>query len=117
MKILAIIPILVLSGCALILPRDHDPVMFGYLVETKIAVDSLSCEGRETDFTWITAQLSAQKLRVYTTLRNDPQADAVIKLEEALDKARNSTNKVFCESVVKINKTRIDVIVDAWKGR
>ena len=117
MKILAIIPLLVLSGCALIFPRDHDPVMFGYLVETKIAVNKLSCEDKDTDFTWLTAQLNVEKLKVYTTLRNDPQADAIVKLEEALDKAKNSTNKVFCESVLKINKTRIDVIVDAWKGR
>jgi hypothetical protein len=117
MKILTLIPVVLLTGCALILPRDHDPVMFGYLVETKIAVDKLSCEDKEINWNWISAETTVEKLKVYTTLRNDPQAEAIVKLEEALKKAKDSTNKVFCESVLKINKTRIDVIVDAWKGR
>jgi hypothetical protein len=89
--------------------------MFGHLVDTKIAVDRLSCE--EKDFAWTSAEITIERLKVYTSLRNDPQAEAVVKLEDSLKKARESTNKVFCESVLKINKTRIDVIVDAWKGR
>lgn len=115
MKILTFISVVLLSGCSLILPRDHDPVMFGYLVDTKIAVDRLSCDNK--DFSWSSAEIAVERLKVYTDLRKDPQADAVVKLEDALGKARESTNKVFCESVLKINKTRIDVIVDAWKGR
>lgn len=103
-----------MTGCALIFPRDHDPVMFGYLVDTKIAVGKLSCDDKAT---WSTAEITIEKLKVYTDLRKDPQADAVAKLEDAVKKAKESGNKTFCESVLKINKTRIDVIVDAWKGR
>jgi hypothetical protein len=115
MKRLILILAVALSGCALILPQPHDPVMFGYLVDTKIAVHSLSCENK--DFSWLSAEMNIEKLRVYTSLRDDPQADAIAKLEEAIRKARESKSIPFCESVLKLNKTRIDVVADAWKGR
>jgi hypothetical protein len=50
-------------------------------------------------------------------LRKDPQATTIAQLQEAINKAKASDKKLFCESILKINKTRIDVIVDAWKGR
>jgi hypothetical protein len=113
MKILSLIPVVLLSGCALIFPREHDPVMFGHLVDVKISLDKLSCD----DKNWKEATDTITRLKVYATLRNDPQADALVKLEDAIKKAHDSSNKTFCESVVKLNKTRVDVIVDAWKGR
>lgn len=115
MKKLIIVLAVALSGCALILPQPHDPVMFGYLVDTKLAVNNLSCENK--DFSWNTAEYNIERLKVYTSLRSDPQSDAIVKLEESIKKARDSNSKVFCESILKLNKTRIDVVVDAWKGR
>ena len=103
----------VLSGCAVIFPVPHDGAVFNNLVEVKIAVDKLNC----TDKNWTDAFSKVEKLKVYTALRNDPQASAVDSLEIALKKAHETKNEKFCESVVKINKTRIDVIADAWKGR
>lgn len=103
----------ILSGCALIFPIPHDPVMFNNLVETKIIVDKLNCD----DKNWDKADISIERLKLYTTLREDPQADTVIKLQEAMTKAKESTNKTFCESVLKIQRIRIDVIVKAWGGR
>jgi hypothetical protein len=38
-------------------------------------------------------------------------------MEEALKKAKESKSALFCESIVKLNKTRVDVTIDAWKGR
>jgi len=112
MKKLILIAVLFASGCSL-LPRDHDPVMFGNLVDVKISVDKLSCD----DKNWNAALDKVHTLKVYSELRNDPQATSISQLEEALGKARDSSNKLFCESVLKINKTRIDVVADAWKGR
>lgn len=87
--------------------------MFGTLVDVKIAVDKLSCD----DKNWTYAETKIERLKVYTILRNDPQATSVTQLQEAIVKANKSNNKVFCENILKINRTRIDVIVDAWKGR
>ena len=113
MRTLLLVLTLVLSGCAVIFPVPHDGAVFNNLVEVKIAVDKLNC----IDKNWTDAFSKVEKLKIYTALRNDPQAPAVDSLEIALKKAYETKNEKFCESVVKINKTRIDVIVDAWKGR
>lgn len=95
------------------MPRAHDPALFDDLVETKIAVDSLTCD----DKNWADAQAKIHHLNVYATLRGDPQAQSISELEEAIAKAKSSNSKLFCESILTINKTRIDVVADAWKGR
>ena len=112
-RLLVALSIAILSGCAVIFPIPHDGAAFNNLVEVKIAVDKLNY----TDKNWSDAFSKIEKLKVYTKLRNDPQAPAVDSLEIALKKAHESKNEKFCESIVKINKTRVDVITDAWKGR
>jgi len=116
MKIAYLIPAVMLCGCSVlstIMPIDHDPVMFNNLVSVKIAVDKLSCD----DKNWSDAESKLQQLKMYSSYRKDPQAKSVSELDEAIGKAKKSDNKLFCESILKINKTRIDVVVDAWKGR
>lgn len=113
MKIIVALLFVTLSGCSFILPRPHDPSMFNNLVEVKIAVDKLNCDNKD----WSDAEYKIERLKVYASLRKDPQAEALGKLQEAVVKAKNSNNKSFCESVIKINKTRINVIADAWRGR
>jgi hypothetical protein len=113
MKRLILALSLVLSGCAVIFPIPHDGAAFNNLVEVKIAVDKLNC----TDKNWSDTFSKIEKLKVYTSLRGDPQAPAVESLELALKKAQDSKNEKFCESIIKINKTRVGVITDAWKGR
>lgn len=113
MKTILVVLALMLSGCAVVFPIDHDPIMFSHLVDTKITVDKLNCDDKD----WNNAGYYVERLKVYATLRNDPQADTIVKLEEALIKARGSSNKTFCESVLMIQKTRIDVIIKAWGGR
>jgi hypothetical protein len=113
-KLILILTVSFLTGCAFVMPRPHDPEMFGRLVDVKIAVDKLEC-GNPLMFQ--NADEYIQRLKVYADLRKDPQADSIGKLQDSIKKAGESKNKVFCESVVKTNKVRIDVIVDAWKGR
>ena len=119
MKKLIIILALCLSGCSTLStitslwPKPHDPVMFDNLVSTKIAVEKLSCD----DKNWTDAETKIQHLKVYAELRKDPQATSIAQLQEAISKAKASDKKLFCDSILKINKTRIDVIADAWRGR
>jgi len=113
MKLILVAVSLVLSGCSFILPKPHDPVMFRDVVDIKIAVDNLDCKNKQ----WQDTFTKIERLKVYTSLRKDPQAKAVEDLEVALKKAQASNNEKFCESVVKINRARVDVITDAWRGR
>lgn len=108
-----LLAVLFLSGCSVILPIKHDPAMFDNLVQVKVAVDKLNCENKD----WLDAQNKITHLKVYTEMRKDPQAYSVGQLGEAIEKAKQSNNKTFCESILRINKTRIDVIADAWRGR
>ena len=116
-KLILLSMVLFLNGCSIIAlwPKPHDPVMFDNLVSKKIAIDNLKCDDKT--WAWQTAETKLQHLKVYTELRKDPQATSIAQLQEAIGKAKASDKKLFCESILKINKTRIDVIVDAWKGR
>mgnify|MGYP003632429394 FL=1 len=102
-----------LSACAFILPIDHDPVMFDHLVDVKIAISKTTCHDKD----WKDLNRSVEKMKVYSELRDDPQAESAKSLEEALAKAHASKNEKFCESVLKVSTTRVDVIVKAWSGR
>lgn len=113
MKIIVLGLSLVLAGCSFVLPRPHDGAMFNNLVDVKIAVDKLDCKNKD----WTDTFNKIERLKVYTSLRNDPQAKAVEDLETALKKAQSSSNEKFCDSVVRINRARVDVITDAWRGR
>lgn len=113
MKLIPLIAVVLLSGCSIILPRPHDPVMFGYLVDTQIALDRANCEVKD----WNTLDIQVQRMKVYTNLRKDPQAQTVVDLQEALAKAKDSKSRLFCESILKVQKQRLDVITEAWKGR
>ena len=116
MRALALLPIVLLTGCmSFILPRAHDPVMFGNLVDLKILSTSITCDNKEHG--WKEVIDSINRMKVYTTYRNDPQAENIKGLHEAIGKAYSSTNPVFCKSLLNVQQKRIDVIVDAWKDR
>ena len=118
MKKLLLLAVVMLQGCSIaaltnLWPKSHDPVMFDQVVSVKLSVDKLNCD----DKNWTDAEYKIQHLKVYAELRNDPQANSIAQLQEAINKAKSSNSKLFCENILKINKTRIDVVVDAWKGR
>jgi hypothetical protein len=112
-KIIAALSVVVITGCSIILPIPHDPAMFNSLVEVKIAVDKISCQNKD----WSDAQNKIKHLKVYTQIRKDPQANSISQLEDAINKAKESKNDLFCENILKINRTRINVIAEAWEGR
>jgi len=115
-KYLSLVLIIVISGCSVILPKPHDPVLFDHLVTVKIAVDKLTCESKDLN-AWQSASDKIHHLAVYADIRKDPQAQSLNQLQEAIGKARDSKNNLFCENILKINRTRIDVAADAWRGR
>lgn len=114
MKTILVMIAALLTGCSVILPKAHDPYMLSDLAEIKLIVDNIKC-GNEN--MWGSADMRIEKLEIYTKWRDDPQALALKSLRENLSKARESKNIKFCESLLNINKSRIDVIADAWKGR
>lgn len=107
---------LIVSGCAFIFPIDHDGQMFGSLVSTKISVDALACEPKEQE-KWEEAKRNAYYLATYAKLRKDPQAENAEGLVEGLTKAEQSKNVKFCESALRLSKSRVQVISNAWSGR
>lgn len=113
MKNIILACVVLLSGCAVIFPKPHDPVMFDQIVAIDVKVNQVNCSNKD----WGDLIDRVHHLKVYTELRGDPQATGVAQLQEALLKAYNSKNEKFCDSVLKLNKTRIQVIEDAWKGR
>lgn len=113
MKTLLAFAVVLLSGCAVIFPKPHDPVMFDQIVAIQIQTNKVNCANKD----WGNLLDRVHHLKVYTQLRNDPQSKGIAQLEEALLKAYNSKNEKFCDSILKLQKTRIEVVEDAWKGR
>ena len=114
MKRLVLVLAIALSGCAVIFPKPHDPVMFGQAVDVKVGLSKINCDDKSN---WQPVLDKVETLKVYSSVRGDPQSDAFGKMEEALKKAKDSKSALFCESIVKLNRTRADVAIDAWKGR
>jgi len=113
MKLTVVLFSVFLAGCSFILPIPHDGALFDNLVQVKIAIDETNCQ----DKNWNGLFGKVEQLKVYASLRKDPQAKAIQELETALKKANESSNEKFCESVLKINRVRVDTVADAWRGR
>ena len=105
---------LTLSACSFILPIEHDPVMFGRAVDAKIAMEKVNCVDKSN---WNHLLIKVEELKVYSDERKDPQATNMTQLEDAVKKAHDSKNVNFCESIMNLQKTRLEVTLDAWRGR
>jgi hypothetical protein len=115
-KTLLLLPIALLTGCmTFIMPKPHDSVLFGNLVDLKILSTTITCDDK--NYGWKEMLDKINHIKVYSTYRNDPQAESIKGLHEAIGKAYSSTNPVFCKSLLNVQQKRIDVIVDAWKDR
>jgi len=116
MKKLLLLPIVLLSGCmTFIIPKPHDAVLFGNLVDLKILSGQVTCDDKQ--YGWKEMLDTINHLNVYTTYRNDPQAENIKGLHEAVGKAYTSSNPVFCKSLMNVQQKRVDAIIDAWKER
>jgi uncharacterized protein YceK len=116
MKKLLLLVVFALSGCSTVAslwPKPHDPVMFDQIVAVDVALNKTNCSNKD----WGNLLDRVHHLKVYTELRKDPQSQSIAQLEEALLKAYNSKNEKFCDNILTINKTRVQVVEEAWRGR
>jgi len=116
-KIISLIALFTLSACSTItsiMPLKHDPVMFDQLVDIKIAIDHLDCGNKAT---WPDLSSKLEHIKVYSTLRNDPQAPSFDKLKEEITKAKDSKSLLFCQSALTIAQSRVEVISESWRQR
>lgn len=109
----AILLALLLTGCSVIWPVPHDPAGAQALIQTKQALNMVECDKEDN---WKELLHRSRFLMMYTKFREDPQAKNAEQLDEALNKAANGS-KPYCEATLKLNRTRIEVIEKAWRGR
>jgi hypothetical protein len=103
---------LTLTGCSL-LPRAHDPVMFGQLVTVDITIQKVNCDRPD----WTTAVIQTQHLAQYATWRSDPQATNLDGLHKHTERMSAGGSKTFCELGKKTAAGRIQAAKTAWEGR
>lgn len=116
MKPLLLLLLLPLSGCLSLLPRDHDPVLAGAYVDTKIEINKLSCEDKNND-QWNKAIRYAAFVKEYSILRDDPQKQTAEGIEENLNKALKTENEKVCGHWLKLTDSRMKALETAWSGR
>lgn len=118
MRSLLLILLLPLSGCLSLslLPRDHDPVLAGAYVDTKIEINKLSCDDKNID-QWNKAIRYAAFVREYSFLRDDPQKQTTEGIEQNLNKALNAENEKVCGHWLKLTDSRMKALETAWSGR
>jgi hypothetical protein len=108
----AVLLALTLTGCSL-LPRVHDPVMFGQLVVLSLQVESVDCDRPN----WQPAVQQSQALARYTDWRGDPQADNLAGLHKHVERMNQGGSKAFCEIGKRTAAGRISAARTAWEGR
>ena len=109
----AILLALLLTGCSFVWPVKHDPAGAQALIQVKQTLNTVECGEPDN---WKDLLKQSKFLAMYATFREDPQAKNAEQLDEALNKAYNGS-KPYCEATLKLNKTRIEVIEKAWRGR
>lgn len=109
----AILLALLLTGCKAIWPIAHDPAGAQMLIQTKLSLSMVQCDQPDN---WKELLHQTRFLAMYTKFREDPQASNAEQLDEALNKAYTGS-RPYCEATLKLNRTRIEVIEKAWRGR
>jgi len=111
----SVLLVLFLSGCSFIMPVPHDPVEAGKLISIKQKLEEVSCIDKDP-LVWQPLLSDLRWLNLYTEFREDPQSKSVDQLYVAIKKAHEGSIP-YCEATLKINKTRVQVIEKAWRGR
>ena len=111
----ALLLVLLLSGCStfkMIWPVKHDPAGAQALIQVKQTLNETNCHNLE----WDDLLKQTNYLVLYTQFREDPQAKNVEQFEQAIRKARIGST-TYCEATLKLNKTRLEIVEKAWRGR
>ena len=116
-----LITLYLLTGCAIVQsvkavwPRDHDPVMVQYWVDTKVALNRVDCAATPTG--WADVVVPAKKLAIYTDFRADPQTDNIKGLALHADKMAQGGSTMFCKLGIQTANDRLNIARKAWEGR
>jgi hypothetical protein len=111
-RLAAVVALILVTGCSL-LPRAHDPVMFGQLVTVDITIRKVDCDRPD----WKTAVAQTQHLAQYAAWRSDPQAANLDGLHKHAERMNQGGSKTFCELGKKTAAGRIQAAKTAWEGR
>jgi hypothetical protein len=125
-NIILIVALMTLTGCQTVkniqslLPRDHDPTLAGAFVETKIEINTLNCEAKDSPFEnmkWEATKASSVYLKEYAIFRGDPQQESAIAVNTNLEKASKTDKVTVCNHWLNLTKIRIQTLEKAWSGR
>lgn len=123
MRALAILALTMsLSGCLSLslLPRDHDPVLAGAYVDTRLEINNLKCDARGESFvqvSWASALYHSKFMKEYTAFRKDPQAENAEGISVNLQKALDAKNEKMCNHWLKLTGSRMSALETTWRGR
>jgi hypothetical protein len=120
-KAVAILALTLLSGCSTfsdamkLFPKPYDPVMGKMYIELKMEVNELSCK-EQYHIIWDKVEYDANILAEYANFRNDPQAENIEAVGKNIKTALGK-NQLICESFLKVAKTRLEIVNEAWSVR
>ena len=115
MKRLVLATAILLSGCSFIMPVPYDPAGGAALTDIAVQLDKVSCIDKEKN-EWQKLVDDARWLDVHAGWKEDPQTKTVDELYKAVQKARDGST-AYCDTTIKLQKTRVQVLQKAWKGR
>ena len=115
MKRLVLATAILLSGCSFIMPVPYDPAGGAALTDIAVQLDKVSCIDKEKN-EWQKLVDDARWLDVHAGWKEDPQTKTIDELYVAVQKARDGST-AYCEATIKLQKTRVQVLQKAWKGR
>lgn len=123
MRALVILTLMMsLSGCLSLslFPRDHDPVLAGAYVNTRLEINNLKCDARGESFvqiSWASALYHSKFMKEYTAFRKDPQTENAEGISANLQKALDAKNEKMCNHWIKLTQSRMSALEEAWRGR
>jgi len=104
-----------LSGCSFIMPVPYDPAGGAALTDIAVQLDKVSCIDKDKT-EWQKLVDNVRWLDVHAGWKEDPQTKTVNELYIAVQKARDGST-AYCDATIKLQKTRVQVLQKAWKGR
>ena len=104
-----------LSGCSFIMPVPYDYAAGAALTDISVQLDKVSCIDKDKT-EWQKLVDNVRWLDVHTGWKEDPQTKTVNELYIAVQKARDGST-AYCDATVKLQKTRVQELQKAWKGR
>ena len=107
-----------LTGCISLsmLPRDHDPVLIGAFIDTRLEINNIKCENKD-DINWKLALHHSDFIKQYAIFRDDPQVESTIAVNSNIQKAFDANSEKMCNHWLNLTESRMSALETAWKGR